>query len=117
MGRPNICCSRAAAWAERLAARGGEKQRGGITGKGSVESDPRINRTKRGPGRPPLMWKHQISRYEETAIAVIGAVIEDGRRRLRKRGKDGIRPVHLAATQDVLDRLHGKPAQPVEHVR
>jgi hypothetical protein len=76
-----------------------------------VQGDPRI---RPGPGRPPLWWKHQLGRYEESAIALIGAAIEEGRRRLRTRGKDGIRRVHLAAAQEVLDRLHGRPTQPME---
>jgi hypothetical protein len=76
-----------------------------------VKGDPRI---KAGPGRPPLWWKHQLGQYEESAIELIGAVIEEGRRRLRKRGKDGIERVHLAAAQEVLDRLHGRPTQPLE---
>jgi len=53
-----------------------EKQRGGVTGKGFVVGAPRINRTKAGPGRPPLWWKHRFTRYEEDATELIGLIVE-----------------------------------------
>lgn len=80
-----------------------EKKPGGITGKGFVKGDPRINRTKPGPGRPPLWWKHQLARYETVAIARIGHLAR------RASGMVGLR-----AAQDILDRLHGKATQPIE---
>lgn len=39
------------------------KQRGGITGKGFVKGDQRINRTKPGPGRPPLKFKDWLREW------------------------------------------------------
>jgi hypothetical protein len=53
-------------------------------------------------------------------VDLIGGIIAEGQRRLRKRWKKkgetqpGVRRVHLAAAQDVLDRLHGKATQPVD---
>jgi hypothetical protein len=86
-----------------------EKIRGGITGKGFIKGDPRINRTKPGPGRPPLWWKHLLGRYEEDAVHLIGATIAEGRSRLRKKGEEGVQRVHLAAAQYVLDRSTASP--------
>ncbi len=83
-----------------------EKQRGGITGKGFIAGDPRINRTKPGPGRPPLWWKQALGRYETASIATIA--------HLMRRDKNS--SVRLRAAQYVLDRLHGKPKQSVEVV-
>ncbi len=80
-----------------------EKQRGGVPGKGFVVGDPRINRTMPGPGRPPLWWKDQLARYESQAIETIGRALESSKPWVR-----------LRAAQEVLDRLHGKPTQPLE---
>ncbi len=82
-----------------------------------VKGDPRI---RPGPGGAPAWWKHQLSRHEDGAVDLIGGIIAEGQRRLRKRWKKkgetqpGVRRVHLAAAQDVLDRLHGKATQPVD---
>ncbi len=83
-----------------------------------MKGDPRINRTIPGPGQPPLWWKYQLARHEESTIGLIAGAIAEGHRRLKDRRKkvQGLRRVHLAAAQDVLDRLHGKPTQPVEVV-
>ncbi len=80
-----------------------EKQRGGVTGKGFVVGDPRINRTKPGPGRPPLWWRDRLAQYEAQAIETIGRALQSSKPWVR-----------LRAAQEVLDRLHGKPTQPLE---
>jgi hypothetical protein len=80
-----------------------EKQPGGVTGKGFVVGDPRINRTKPGPGRPPLWWRDQLARYEAQAIETIGRALQSSKPWVR-----------LRAAQEVLDQLHGKPTQPLE---
>ncbi len=76
-----------------------EKQRGGVTGKGFVVGDPRINRTNPGPGRPPLWWKDLLASYEADAVHTLGHAL-----RSAKRWADRIR-----AAEIILDRLHGKP--------
>lgn len=83
-----------------------EKQRGGVTGKGFGVGDPRINRTKPGPGRPPLWWKDLLASYEADAVHTLGQAL-----RSAKRWADRIR-----AAEIIMNRLHGKPTQPVEEL-
>jgi hypothetical protein len=84
------------------------KKGGGVTGKGFVEGDPRINRTIPGPGRPPNWWRDLLRTYEEDAVHLIGATVREARRRRK------VRAVDIHAAREVLDRLHGRPTQPVE---
>jgi hypothetical protein len=79
-----------------------------VTGKGFVRDDPRINRTIPGPGRPPNWWRDLLRTYEEDAVHLIGATV----RGARKGGR--VRAVDINAAREVLDRLHGRPTQPVE---
>jgi hypothetical protein len=46
--------------------------------------------------------------YEEDAVHLIGTTV----RGARKRGR--VRTVDINAAKEVLDRLHGRPTQPVE---
>ncbi len=66
--------------------------------------DPRRNITKPGPGQPPLWWRDQLARYEEQAIETIGRALRSSKPWVR-----------LRAAQEILDRLHGKPTQPIKH--
>jgi len=84
------------------------KKPGGATGKGFVRDDPRINRTIPGPGRPPNWWRDLLKTYEEDAVHLIGATVREARKRRR------VRAVDIHAAREVLDRLHGRPTQPVE---
>jgi hypothetical protein len=86
------------------------KKRGGVTGKGFVEGDPRINRVTPGPGRPPNWWRDLLRTYEEDAVHLIGATVREARKRKR------VRAVDIHAAREVLDRLHGRPTQPVEQL-
>ncbi len=79
---------------------------GGATGKGFVRSDPRINRTKPGPGRPPKWWRDLFLTYEADAVHTLGKALTSSRK-----WRDRIQAANI-----ILDRLHGKPIQPVEHV-
>lgn len=83
-----------------------EKLRGGITGKGFVKGDPRINRANPGPGRPPVWWKNLLATYEGEAIEVIAHLMRKARHE----------SIQLRAAQEILDRLHGKPTQPVQQL-
>ena len=67
-----------------------------------VKGDSRI---RPGPGRPPLWWRDRLARYEAQAIETIGRALQSSKPWVR-----------LRAAQEVLDRLHGKPAQPVDRV-
>ncbi len=58
---------------------------------------------------------------KKMATELIGLIVEQGRAKLLR--KDGrvritgkVDRLHLAAAQDILDRLHGKPTQPTEQV-
>jgi hypothetical protein len=84
------------------------KKRGGVTGKGFVGGDPRINRTIPGPGRPPNWWRDLLRTYEEDAVHLIGTTVR-GARKSKK-----VRAVDIHAAREVLDRLHGRPTQPLE---
>lgn len=79
------------------------QRKGGITGKGFVEGDPRINRTIPGPGRPPNWWRDLLSHHEEDAIKILAQALRYGSWASRRQ-----------AAEAILDRLHGKPTQPVE---
>jgi hypothetical protein len=46
--------------------------------------------------------------YEEDAVHLIGATVRGARKRRK------VRAVDIAAAREVLDRLHGRPTQPVE---
>jgi len=92
----------------RRASQPSAKKPGGVTGKGFAKGDPRINRTIPGPGRPPNWWRDLLRTYEEDAVHLIGATV----RGARKRGR--VRAVDINAAREVLDRLHGRPTQPVE---
>ncbi len=65
-----------------------------------VKGDSRI---RPGPGRPPLWWRDRFARYEAQAIETIGRALQSSKPWVR-----------LRAAQEVLDRLHGKPTQPLE---
>lgn len=82
-----------------------KKQRrpGGITGKGFIPGDSRINRTRPGPGRPPLAYREALQALEPVALHVVEEALQAGQWTVR-----------LAAARDVLDRLHGKPGQAVQ---
>jgi hypothetical protein len=60
-------------------------------------------RRKPGPGRPPRAWKAQLARLEPLALETLARVM-----------REGPAVAAVAAARDVLDRLYGKPAQPVE---
>ena len=81
-----------------------QKQRraGGITGKGFVPGDPRINRTISGPGRPSLEYRDALKALEPAALQVVEEALQARQWSVR-----------LAAARDVLDRLHGKAGQPM----
>ncbi len=84
------------------------KKPGGTTGKGFGRGDSRINRTIPGPGRPPNSWRDLMKTYEEDAVHLIGATVRGARKRRK------VRAVDIQAAREVLDRLHGRPTQPVE---
>ncbi len=84
------------------------KKLGGVTGKGFGRGDPRINRTVPGPGRPPNWWRDLLRTYEEDAVHLIGATVRGARKRRR------VRAVDINAAREGLDRLHGRPTQPVD---
>ena len=92
----------------RRASQSSANKPGGVTGKGFGRGDPRINRTIPGPGRPPNWWRDLLRTYEEDAVHLIGATV----RGARKRGR--VRAIDINAAREVLDRLHGRPTQPVE---
>jgi hypothetical protein len=85
-----------------------EKQRtkqrrpGGITGKGFTPGDPRINRTRPGPGRPSLAFREALASLEPEALRVLEEALHARQWSVR-----------LGAARDVLDRLHGKAGQPL----
>lgn len=85
-----------------------ERKAGGVTGKGFVRGDSRINRTIPGPGRPPNWWRDLLKTYEEDAVHLIGATVRQARKR------KNVRAVDIHAAREILDRLHGRPTQPVE---
>ncbi len=66
-----------------------------------VKGDGRI---RPGPGRPPAWWKNLLACYEADAVHTLGRALRSARR-----WADRIR-----AAEIILDRLHGKPTQPVE---
>jgi hypothetical protein len=68
-----------------------------------VKGDSRI---RAGPGRPPLWWKHLLASYEADAVHTLGQAL-----RSAKRWADRIR-----AAEIIMDRLHGKPTQPVKEL-
>ena len=78
-----------------------EKQRENL--RPFVPGDSRINRAKRGPGRPRKEYREALAALEPTALAVVEATMS-GR-------FPGLR---LAAAKDVLDRLH-PPKQEIAH--
>ncbi len=71
-----------------------------------VKGDKRINRTKPGPGQPPIWYKDLLSRYEVEAIDTIVDLMRTSDHHV----------VRVRAAQDILDRLHGKPTQPIQQV-
>lgn len=73
---------------------------GGITGRGFVPGDPRINRTRPGPGRPSLGYREALAALEPAALQVVAEALHAKQWSVR-----------FAAARDVLDRLHGKPGQ------
>lgn len=72
-------------------------------GKPFTKGDPRINRTKAGPGRPPLAYRQALKSMEPQALQTVQSVL-----------RMAPPAVRLRAAQDVLDRLHGKPKQPID---
>ncbi len=94
--------------ATRRASQLSAKKPGGVTGKGFAKGDLRINRTIPGPGRPPNWWRDLLRTYEEDAVHLIGATVRGARKRRR------VRAVDIHAAREVLDRLHGRPTQPLE---
>ena len=82
-----------------------EKQHKKLPGKPFVKGDPRINRTEPGPGRPSLEYREALAQLSPLAMAA-----------LEKALKDKHASVRLAAARDILDRIHGKPTQPVKDV-
>ena len=73
---------------------------GGITGNGFVPGDPRINRTRPGPGRPSLAYREALAALEPEALRAVSEALRSKQWSIR-----------LAAARDVLDRLHGKSGQ------
>ncbi len=63
-------------------------------------------RIRPGPGRPPAWWKDLLASYEPDAVHTLGQALRSARR-----WADRIR-----AAEIILDRLHGRPTQPTEHV-
>ncbi len=55
-----------------------------------AKGDPRFNRTKPGPGRPPLAWTEALSKHEPEAIqALAEGVSVNKSERLRYPGLAG----------------------------
>ncbi len=70
------------------------------------KGDRRINRTRPGPGRPPKWWKELLATYEADAVHTLGRALKSARKWRDK----------ILAASIILDRLHGKPTQSIEHV-
>ncbi len=71
-----------------------------------TKGDPRINRTRPGPGRSPMWWRELLATYEQGAVETIGKMATSGRRTW----------LRLRAAQTVIEHLYGKPTQPFKHV-
>lgn len=84
------------------------RKAGGVTGKGFVGGDSRINRTIPGPGRPPNWWRDLLKTYEEDAVHLIGATVRQAGRRKK------VRAVDIQAAKEVLDRRTARDKRDIQ---
>ncbi len=85
------------------------KATGGVTGKGFVKGDKRINRTRPGPGRPPMAWTEALAKYEPAAIDALAEGVSR-----KKNGRLCYPTLAVRAAETILFSLHGKPVQPTQ---